>query len=138
SSKRSFAAMNRCSRRSSSGTESQGKIQALPSYGTPRAGRNRRGFCPRAISRTLGSGEISAALSYGAKRAGGNKRGFRAFCIGKSPIFRDLQRGTALLSPSLSPELKEHGRPPLKVARYRSHEAALRSVPLRSTSLRQK
>ena len=47
------------------GSQQPGEISAASSCGAKRAGRNRRGFRLRAISRTLVPGEISAAFLLG-------------------------------------------------------------------------
>ena len=95
--RRSFAATNRCSRRSSSARQSRGEIQVVPGYGIPRAARNRGCF---AFLRD--------------PKAGGNKGGFPAFRILNSHKSRHLQQPIVALSPSLSllsPELPQLSSP---------------------------
>ena len=63
------------------GSQQPGEISAASSCGAKRAGRNRRGFRLRAISRTLVAGRNKRGFSSRAISrtlvAGGNKRGFR-------------------------------------------------------------
>jgi hypothetical protein len=60
-------------------------MQALPTYGIPRAGRNRGGFRPEGDFSHMEPGEIRATSTPGVDSAGRNRGGFASRTISRTP-----------------------------------------------------